>query len=140
MTYLDATCNACSVPLRLKCDDDYAAQHDPWKLARLVVCERCYDLHTRRQRIEDWIANACHTLALRPNTEKRAELKLAIYEATKKYAQVIGEQMRLEYVQWDDAFPEALLETPDAWPRLLRHYRKTCATCSSSNAPAPSAT
>lgn len=121
-------CRACRVRLKLACDEDYAAERDPLALAALVVCDRCYDLHQRRSKIENWIADCCHSLVLRPHAEKLSELKQALYAATRKYAQVIAEQMQLEYVQWDDAFPESLLENPGAWPRLLAHYRKTSVT------------
>lgn len=119
-------CKICHRPLDLECDDDYDLG-DPFKLAAMVTCNRCYDQRGRYAVLHREIGTICKSITSTP-IAKRHELLLESREPiqilTKKYAEAFQEFNGGPEVVWDDEFPQMILDHPDKWFKILEDYRR----------------
>ena len=131
------TCKLCRRAITLVIHDDYPAFRDPWNLVRLAVCNDCYDLADRREKIETWLIATCFRLCHEKKMKEpqRLELRDALISATRKYALVISIINHQSSTHWTPEFPESLYNTPDRWPILLRQFRRGRAGDSTADSP-----
>ena len=77
------------------------------------------------------LSAACNALSIarherRPDVlaKKRRLVAEALTDATKEYAERLGELRRTSHAPWDPEFVEQLMDHPEQWPLLLKMYRK----------------
>jgi hypothetical protein len=124
-------CKCCGKMVDVEVADDYMPLGDPYKLFKLLVCNRCGDYSDKASRLRGHIRRACVLLIQAGASEVeglREKLRPTLESLLKRYLTLHAGWVGGEADDLDPIIVDALLRSPGQWQDILLRMKKLVRT------------
>lgn len=125
MIHCSYTCKVCNKPGTAEMCDEYEALGDPFKLMKLLTCDRCESYVIARRKIFRRVKVLCELLIQRAvNKDDMVKARESLETLTKRYMRLYAAHYDLALADYEPEIVDALMSRPTHFGQVLGRIPK----------------